>query len=62
MPEPDTLILGGDLEVRRLGFGAMRITGEGISPRAAAAFTADGLAAEAFQDLSRVNAARSVLP
>src|SRR5947209_2080977 len=30
MPEPDTLILGGDLEVRRLGFGAMRITGEGI--------------------------------
>ena len=26
----DTLTLGGDLEVRRLGFGAMRITGEGI--------------------------------
>jgi aryl-alcohol dehydrogenase-like predicted oxidoreductase len=25
-----TLALGGDLEVRRLGFGAMRITGEGI--------------------------------
>jgi pyridoxine 4-dehydrogenase len=25
-----TLVLGGDLEVRRLGFGAMRITGEGI--------------------------------
>jgi pyridoxine 4-dehydrogenase len=25
-----TLTLGGDLEVRRLGFGAMRITGEGI--------------------------------
>src|SRR6266550_2927936 len=24
------LTLGGDLEVRRLGFGAMRITGEGI--------------------------------
>jgi aryl-alcohol dehydrogenase-like predicted oxidoreductase len=27
---PETLTLGGDLEVRRLGFGAMRITGEGI--------------------------------
>ena len=26
----DTLTLGGDLEVRRLGFGAMRITGGGI--------------------------------
>jgi pyridoxine 4-dehydrogenase len=26
----DTFKLGGDLEVRRLGFGAMRITGEGI--------------------------------
>jgi pyridoxine 4-dehydrogenase len=26
----DTLTLGGDLEVRRLGFGAMRITGPGI--------------------------------
>ncbi|HEY1358817.1 MAG TPA: aldo/keto reductase [Thermoleophilaceae bacterium] len=26
----DTFLLGGDLEVRRLGFGAMRITGEGI--------------------------------
>jgi pyridoxine 4-dehydrogenase len=26
----DTLTLGGDLEVRRLGFGAMRITGKGI--------------------------------
>jgi len=25
-----TLLLGGDLKVRRLGFGAMRITGEGI--------------------------------
>ncbi len=25
-----TLTLGGDLEVRRLGFGAMRITGDGI--------------------------------
>jgi aryl-alcohol dehydrogenase-like predicted oxidoreductase len=28
--DPDTLTLGGDLDVRRLGFGAMRITGEGI--------------------------------
>jgi pyridoxine 4-dehydrogenase len=27
---PDTFTLGGDLPVRRLGFGAMRITGEGI--------------------------------
>jgi pyridoxine 4-dehydrogenase len=26
----DTFAIGGDLEVRRLGFGAMRITGEGI--------------------------------
>jgi pyridoxine 4-dehydrogenase len=26
----DTLTIGGDLEVRRLGFGAMRITGNGI--------------------------------
>lgn len=26
----DTFTLGGDLEVRRLGFGAMRITGEGV--------------------------------
>jgi aryl-alcohol dehydrogenase-like predicted oxidoreductase len=26
----DTFELGGDLEVRRLGFGAMRITGDGI--------------------------------
>ena len=25
-----TLVLGGDLEVCRLGFGAMRLTGEGI--------------------------------
>ena len=27
---PDTFLLGGDLPVRRLGFGAMRITGPGI--------------------------------
>ncbi len=27
---PETFLLGGDLEVRRLGFGAMRITGPGI--------------------------------
>jgi pyridoxine 4-dehydrogenase len=27
---PATFTLGGDLPVRRLGFGAMRITGEGI--------------------------------
>jgi aryl-alcohol dehydrogenase-like predicted oxidoreductase len=27
---PETFRLGGDLEVRRMGFGAMRITGEGI--------------------------------
>ncbi|HKK07418.1 MAG TPA: oxidoreductase, partial [Gemmatimonadota bacterium] len=25
-----TLTLGGDLQVRRMGFGAMRVTGEGI--------------------------------
>ena len=30
MPGPETFTLGGDLEVRRLGFGAMRITGPGI--------------------------------
>jgi aryl-alcohol dehydrogenase-like predicted oxidoreductase len=30
VPEPETLTLGGDLEIRRLGFGAMRITGQGI--------------------------------
>ena len=30
MPDGSTFLLGGDLEVRRLGFGAMRITGEGI--------------------------------
>jgi aryl-alcohol dehydrogenase-like predicted oxidoreductase len=28
--EPETLSLGGELEVQRLGFGAMRITGRGI--------------------------------
>jgi pyridoxine 4-dehydrogenase len=28
--EPETFTLGGDLEVRRLGFGAMRVTGQGI--------------------------------
>src|SRR4029077_5695934 len=27
---PETFTLGGELEVRRLGFGAMRITGPGI--------------------------------
>jgi pyridoxine 4-dehydrogenase len=27
---PDTIRIGGDLEVRRLGFGAMRLTGPGI--------------------------------
>ena len=27
---PDTLAIGGDLEVFRLGFGAMRITGPGV--------------------------------
>ena len=26
----DTFLLGGDLEVHRLGYGAMQITGEGI--------------------------------
>jgi pyridoxine 4-dehydrogenase len=30
MAHNDTLTLGGDLEVHRLGFGAMRITGDGI--------------------------------
>lgn len=30
MTGPDTFTLGGDLTVRRLGFGAMRITGPGI--------------------------------
>jgi len=30
MPDPETFTIGGDLEVRRLGFGAMRITGRGI--------------------------------
>jgi pyridoxine 4-dehydrogenase len=29
-PAPDTFTIGGDLPVRRLGFGAMRITGDGI--------------------------------
>ncbi len=29
-PAAETFALGGDLEVRRLGFGAMRITGEGV--------------------------------
>jgi pyridoxine 4-dehydrogenase len=28
--EPSTFLLGGDLEVFRLGFGAMRITGSGV--------------------------------
>ena len=27
---PATFTIGGDLEVRRLGFGAMRVTGEGV--------------------------------
>ena len=27
---PATFLLGGDLEVSRIGFGAMRITGTGI--------------------------------
>jgi aryl-alcohol dehydrogenase-like predicted oxidoreductase len=27
---PQTYVIGGDLEVRRLGFGAMRITGDGV--------------------------------
>ena len=30
MPEPATFLLGGDLEVFRLGYGAMRITGPGV--------------------------------
>jgi aryl-alcohol dehydrogenase-like predicted oxidoreductase len=30
MANPETITLGGDLEVGRFGFGAMRITGEGI--------------------------------
>jgi pyridoxine 4-dehydrogenase len=30
MPDPVTIDLGGDLTVRRLGFGAMRVTGRGI--------------------------------
>jgi pyridoxine 4-dehydrogenase len=30
MARPETITIGGDLEVRRLGFGAMRITGPGI--------------------------------
>jgi pyridoxine 4-dehydrogenase len=30
MTPPQTFTIGGDLEVRRLGFGAMRITGQGI--------------------------------
>jgi pyridoxine 4-dehydrogenase len=30
MPDPETFAIGGDLEVRRLGFGAMRLTGTGI--------------------------------
>jgi aryl-alcohol dehydrogenase-like predicted oxidoreductase len=30
MTQPDTFTLGSDLSVRRLGFGAMRITGTGI--------------------------------
>jgi len=30
MSASETFRLGGDLEVRRLGFGAMRITGEGV--------------------------------
>jgi pyridoxine 4-dehydrogenase len=29
-PTPKTFTLGGELEVRRLGFGAMRLTGPGI--------------------------------
>jgi pyridoxine 4-dehydrogenase len=29
-PAPDTFTIGGDLPVRRLGFGAMRITGDGV--------------------------------
>jgi pyridoxine 4-dehydrogenase len=30
VPEPETIVLGGDLEVRRLGFGAMRLCGPRI--------------------------------
>jgi pyridoxine 4-dehydrogenase len=30
MASPETLVLGGDLEVRRLGFGAMSLTGPGV--------------------------------
>jgi len=30
MTNPDTFTLGGDLEVRRLAYGAMRITGPGV--------------------------------
>jgi pyridoxine 4-dehydrogenase len=30
MPDPETIDLGGDLTVRRLGYGAMRLTGRGI--------------------------------
>ena len=30
MPGPETFEIGGELEVRRLGYGAMRITGPGI--------------------------------
>lgn len=30
MIDPETFTLGGELEVRRMGFGAMRITGPGI--------------------------------
>src|SRR3954451_8334214 len=30
MPAPTTFSLGGELDVRRLGFGAMRITGQGV--------------------------------
>jgi pyridoxine 4-dehydrogenase len=30
MPDPETFAIGGDLAVRRLGFGAMRLTGRGI--------------------------------
>lgn len=30
VPRPTTAVLGGDLPVRRLGYGAMRITGSGV--------------------------------
>ncbi len=30
MPEPTTLTIGGDLTIRRLAFGAMRVTGPGV--------------------------------